>query len=234
MLFAGGGGSTGSMTSAIRVIALMRIAAKAVAYAKLKSAVAIVLVVASFAFTTQASVRKYINETLRIPIPSFDVGRWIRPMLQNLLPDLRADATPKPIRADDSIVPIKPLPRPTHLHPLLDAPNVAAAPAAPAPMQPPVREVLPGAIELARTEPQLTDLARAILDPPSLRTGPSAFALSEVIAPSIGDQPGARGADEPSKPADQPLTASAGDLLLGAGGGGGAGGKPEVYVLPAN
>jgi RNA polymerase sigma factor (sigma-70 family) len=237
MIYAGGG--SGAMSSAARVIALIRTAARAVAFAKLKTAVAIVLVVISFTFSAQASVRKYIQENLRLPMPSFDVARWIRPLLQNFLPDLRAEATEKkPLNVGLDEVPAvvantPPLPiEPDSIFGVRPIPPLDLASA-----QPPVRTVAPTPardVELMHPpQPQYSAFAQLILDPPALRQTPSAFTLSAVTAPAIGGDDASLASGDGLKPPDQPIAASASDMLVGAGGGGG-GGKPELYVLPAN
>src|SRR5688500_3037326 len=164
MMYAGAG--NGAMSSAIRVMALIRTAAKAVAFAKLKTAVAIVLVVVSFSLSTQASVRKFINENLRLPIPSLDLdlGRWIRPMLQNLLPDLRADAAGDDLRPEEShsIVASRPLPIAGTWEQFLASQAPAPSVAAPTTMspRPPVRDAAPRKVDLPQPPTQYSALAR--------------------------------------------------------------------------
>jgi RNA polymerase sigma factor (sigma-70 family) len=233
----------GAMSSAMRAMVLVRTAMKAVAFAKLKSAVAIVIMVISFALSTQASVRKFVSENLHIPIPSLDIGKWIRPMFQGILPDLRADGSTADERPEDShsIVASRPIPRTWEL--MLDAqPNspfaAAAGGSAATPSQAPlVRNVAPREVELPRDPAPYTALAKLILDPPNLRGGVSTFTLSDVYPMVIGGSSNDRAQQkmDPSTPSlEQPLAASSsGDVYVGAGGGA-AGGKPELYILPAN
>jgi hypothetical protein len=170
-------------------------------------------------------------------------------MLQNLLPDLRADAGGE-LRPEEShsVVVTQPLPIPSNWELMLSAQErggpVAVAGAGASTVtapRPPVRDVEPREIELLQQAHKLTALAKLILDPPNLRHGVSAFTLSEVHPPAIGvggngdgETVAQQNAENPPLPLDQPVNASGGgDLLFGAGGGA-AGGKPELYVLPEN
>jgi RNA polymerase sigma factor (sigma-70 family) len=233
-----GGGAT---SAAMKVIAIIRTAGRAVAFAKLKTAVVVGLLIISAAVSAPAQVRKFVVENIRIPLPRLDMSRWIKPLFQNLLPSLRADSgesSPLDERPEETLT-ATPQPLPMNVDPSrfyggtnLPPPPARVASIEPAPT-PTVKPAAPAPVELAQAEtmPWLD----MVVNPPSLRTGASAFAHSEVKPTAIGSDAPPKSNDASDKSEKPTVVASnSGDLNLGAGGGGGAGGKPDVYVLPEN
>lgn len=227
----------GATSAALQVLSICRIAARSVAYAKLKYAVMIALVIGSIAMTSTGAIARFVN-LRNLHLPSIDLRQFIRPLLKTLFPSARADATlpnerpeedhplasgrPIPMRVDwDKLG----LPQGSEL--IAPAPATSLASAQPVV----VTSAAPAEQRQQPEESSLAQITRGFFDPPPLFRTIASSSHEKNDALGSGDD--RQTADETKSHGRKPVMARVDDLLIGAGGGA-VGGKPDVYTLPAN
>ena len=216
------GNHLGVMIASAKVSHLIRTAARVAWFAKTRYGIVAMLVM-GWAAIASGSANAVVQQ-IRNHLPSLDFQNWITPLFKSLIPAPRADAGDLEFARTPSAEP--------EIHVDLDrvlgAPpsELAYAAGAGAPMTiAPARQATPVATE--QDDPRLNDLARAILEPPSL--------LPPVVKQNKTSTDSTIGSDnEEIALAEIPSESRAKNFYLGAGGGGGIGGKPDVYTLPAN
>ena len=82
------GPGVGAMIASAKVVQIIRSAARAVVYAKLRYAMVAVLVISSAAIATGSNV----VEQIKAHLPSLNLSGWIKPLLRAIAPDLQASA----------------------------------------------------------------------------------------------------------------------------------------------
>jgi hypothetical protein len=226
------GSPMGVAIASAKVAQIVRSTCRAMVYAKMRYAVVALLIISSAAFATGSGVVQQIKAHL----PSINLTGWIKPLFRSIIPNLQASntsnqdalapldhtvAAPDPkltIDVDHIAEPRVTInPAPAHAsQPIVSAPHVVAvAPVAKAP------------------EPELNDVARAILNPPlyvNAARKPAGVTSSSLSISATSDS---AKTESTSHDANETVAASSGDTFsLGAGGGGGFG-KADVYVMPA-
>ncbi len=233
------GNGMGAMIASAKVAQIVRSAARAVIYAKLRYVVIFILVFGSAAMATGSNVVQQIKSHL----PSINLTGWIKPLLRSMLPNLQADATnstaPNPL--DTTAVRAQPdanlkvdadsfdrIPLASQTASAMSASTVAPKVMVASPAKTPAAVATVSPI----TEP-LNAVAEAILNPPlysSAARKPPQTALADL---AIGNTDSSAAAETTANDAAKTIQASGSSFTLGAGGGGG-GGTPAVYTMPAN
>jgi RNA polymerase sigma factor (sigma-70 family) len=214
--------AAGAQLASARVIALARIAARAVALARLKVAVGIILLSTLISLAGPAVVNKVRALKLDLHLPDIS---WLRPLMRMTLPQQRVESTPPQKR----------------VHVAVNAPRSPVRAQKPEPVR---------SLALSSNEQSASTAAGKVIEAKRVEPAP-AQSRSQIQPLSPIELPVAVGAAKPAgaqtaqttaaappasnDPAQEPQTVSA--STAGAGGGfslGGGGGSNESFTLPAN
>lgn len=235
------GNGAAAAFAATHAIAIARIAAKAVMYAKVRAAIAIMLVASIATTLAGPTVVQSVKEMrLRLQVP-WDLRNLVRPLLKALTPARQVNN--QPAQAQPIVVQSTPAPA-IQMQPELSLPMVAPLPVA-------VASNKPAQVEQTLTLNPATGnrLAPAKEQNPALAHRDAIQSVGEWLTPMPAPQSGkslpvgagiegvgavassgkAAGNPNANPSVDAPIDVSTGHLTLGGGSG-----TPAHYVMPSN